>query len=84
MRIVHVTPRIATLSTSLWLDYSTAIILRRAVDSQRHAVSRDSPAGEPRHTPAIQFGDDRALELPSTSHISIVDAQGTPGHDYLY
>ena len=34
--------------------------------------------GEPRHTQATQFGDDRALELPSTSHISIVDAQGTP------
>jgi len=32
--------------------------------------------GEPRHTPAPQFGDDHALELPSTSHISIVDAQG--------
>jgi gamma-glutamyltranspeptidase/glutathione hydrolase len=32
--------------------------------------------GKPRHTPAIQFGDDCALELPSTSHISIVDAQG--------
>ena len=32
--------------------------------------------GEPRHTLATQFGDDRALELPSTSHISIVDAQG--------
>ena len=34
--------------------------------------------GEPRHPQATQFGDDRALELPSTSHISIVDAQGTP------
>jgi gamma-glutamyltranspeptidase/glutathione hydrolase len=32
--------------------------------------------GEPGRTPAVQFGDDRALELPSTSHISIVDAQG--------
>jgi gamma-glutamyltranspeptidase/glutathione hydrolase len=32
--------------------------------------------GEPRHAPATQFGDDCALELPSTSHISIVDAQG--------
>jgi len=32
--------------------------------------------GEPHHTLATQFGDDRALELPSTSHISIVDSQG--------
>ena len=32
--------------------------------------------GEPRHAQATQFGDDRALELPSTSHISIIDAQG--------
>jgi len=32
--------------------------------------------GEPRHVQATQFGDDHALELPSTSHISIVDAQG--------
>ena len=32
--------------------------------------------GEPRHAQTVQFGDDHALELPSTSHISIVDAQG--------
>ena len=32
--------------------------------------------GEPGHAKASQFGDDQALELPSTSHISIVDAQG--------
>jgi gamma-glutamyltranspeptidase/glutathione hydrolase len=32
--------------------------------------------GESHHTLATQFGDDRALELPSTSHISIVDSQG--------
>jgi gamma-glutamyltranspeptidase/glutathione hydrolase len=32
--------------------------------------------GEPGHTKASQFGDDQALELSSTSHISIVDAQG--------
>jgi gamma-glutamyltranspeptidase/glutathione hydrolase len=32
--------------------------------------------GEPGHTKASQFGDDQALEWPSTSHISIVDAQG--------
>jgi gamma-glutamyltranspeptidase / glutathione hydrolase len=32
--------------------------------------------GEPRHAQATQFGNDRALELPSTSHISIIDAQG--------
>ncbi len=32
--------------------------------------------GEPHHAQATQFGNDRALELPSTSHISIVDAQG--------
>jgi gamma-glutamyltranspeptidase/glutathione hydrolase len=35
-----------------------------------------APSGEPHHTQTPQFGDDRALELPSTSHISIVDAQG--------
>jgi len=32
--------------------------------------------GELHHAEATQFGDDHALELPSTSHISIVDAQG--------
>lgn len=32
--------------------------------------------GEPGHPRASQFGDDQALELPSTSHLSIVDAQG--------
>jgi gamma-glutamyltranspeptidase/glutathione hydrolase len=32
--------------------------------------------GEPYHIQASQFGDAQALELPSTSHISIVDAQG--------
>ena len=32
--------------------------------------------GEPHHASAAQFGDDRACELPSTSHISIVDTQG--------
>jgi gamma-glutamyltranspeptidase/glutathione hydrolase len=32
--------------------------------------------GELGHTEASQFGDDQALELPSTSHLSIVDAQG--------
>jgi len=32
--------------------------------------------GEPGHSRASQFGDDQALELPSTSHLSIVDAQG--------
>jgi gamma-glutamyltranspeptidase/glutathione hydrolase len=35
-----------------------------------------APPGEPRHAQTPQFGDGRALELPSTSHISIVDAQG--------
>jgi gamma-glutamyltranspeptidase / glutathione hydrolase len=35
-----------------------------------------APPGEPRYAPAIQYGDDHALEWPSTSHISIVDAQG--------
>jgi gamma-glutamyltranspeptidase / glutathione hydrolase len=35
-----------------------------------------APPGEPGHTRASQFGDDQALELPGTSHISIVDAQG--------
>ena len=37
---------------------------------------RIAQPGEPHHTLATQFGDDRALELPSTSHISIVDSQG--------
>jgi gamma-glutamyltranspeptidase/glutathione hydrolase len=32
--------------------------------------------GEPHHAPATPYGDDHSLELPSTSHISIVDAQG--------
>jgi gamma-glutamyltranspeptidase/glutathione hydrolase len=35
-----------------------------------------APPGEPGHTKASQFGDDQALELPGTSHISIVDTQG--------
>src|SRR5262249_20003136 len=35
-----------------------------------------APPGEPRHARATAFGDDHALELPSTSHITIVDAQG--------
>ena len=35
-----------------------------------------APPGEPHYAPATPFGDDGALELPSTSHISIVDAQG--------
>jgi gamma-glutamyltranspeptidase/glutathione hydrolase len=35
-----------------------------------------APPGEPGHTRASQFGDAQALELPSTSHLSIVDAQG--------
>src|SRR5215510_2795477 len=39
------------------------------------SLGRAQP-GEPHHTLATQFGDDRALELPSTSHISIVDSQG--------
>src|SRR5262249_28684018 len=32
--------------------------------------------GEPRHAGVTAFGDDHALEFPSTSHITIVDAQG--------
>src|SRR5215831_1720478 len=35
-----------------------------------------APPGEPYRTTATALGDDHALELPSTSHISIVDAQG--------
>ncbi len=35
-----------------------------------------APPGEPRHAKATSLGDDHALELPSTSHISIVDAHG--------
>jgi gamma-glutamyltranspeptidase/glutathione hydrolase len=32
--------------------------------------------GEPRHARATPLGDDQAIELPSTSHMTIVDAQG--------
>ncbi|MBM3226954.1 MAG: gamma-glutamyltransferase [Candidatus Tectomicrobia bacterium] len=35
-----------------------------------------APAGEPRGASDPPGGDDRALELPSTSHIAVVDAQG--------
>ncbi len=35
-----------------------------------------APPGEPYRTKATALGNDHALELPSTSHITIVDAQG--------
>jgi gamma-glutamyltranspeptidase / glutathione hydrolase len=35
-----------------------------------------APPGEPHHAKATQFGNGHACELPSTSHLSIVDAQG--------
>jgi gamma-glutamyltranspeptidase / glutathione hydrolase len=35
-----------------------------------------APPGEPHHAKATQFGNGHSCELPSTSHLSIVDAQG--------
>ena len=35
-----------------------------------------APAGNPPGTPADRFGEHTAIELPATSHISIVDADG--------
>jgi gamma-glutamyltranspeptidase/glutathione hydrolase len=43
--------------------------------SMTQSLGRAQP-GEPHPAKATQFGDSQALELPSTSHISIVDAQG--------
>jgi gamma-glutamyltranspeptidase/glutathione hydrolase len=48
---------------------------RRQLISSTQSLGVAQP-GEPRDAPATQFGDDHALELPSTSHISIVDARG--------
>ena len=48
---------------------------RRQLISMTQSLGVAQP-GEPRYAPATQFGDDHARELPSTSHISIVDGQG--------
>ena len=77
MQTGHVTLRIATLWMSLWPGYSIVVIWRRAANSSVWTQSLGvAQPGEPRYAPATQFGDDHARELPSTSHISIVDAQG--------
>lgn len=47
--------------------------------SQRISLTQSlgvAPPGEPYRAQATRLGDDHALELPSTSHITIVDAQG--------
>jgi gamma-glutamyltranspeptidase/glutathione hydrolase len=65
-----------------FVDVPVAGLLDRsylAVRSQLISMTQSldvAQPGEPRETPATQFGNDHALELPSTSHISIVDAQG--------
>jgi gamma-glutamyltranspeptidase/glutathione hydrolase len=48
---------------------------RSRLINMAQSLGRTQP-GEPHHTHATRFGDDQALELPSTSHVSIVDAQG--------
>jgi gamma-glutamyltranspeptidase / glutathione hydrolase len=48
---------------------------RSRLINMTQSLGRAQP-GEPHHAQATRFGDDQALELPGTSHISIVDAQG--------
>jgi gamma-glutamyltranspeptidase/glutathione hydrolase len=65
-----------------FVDVPVAALLDRQYLAERHRLIsltqslRVAPPGEPRHARATALGDDRALELPSTSHITIVDAQG--------
>jgi gamma-glutamyltranspeptidase/glutathione hydrolase len=65
-----------------FVDVPVAGLLDRqylAARSQRISTMQSlgiAQPGEPHRTQPIQLGDDCALELPSTSHISIVDAQG--------
>ncbi|MCO5730660.1 gamma-glutamyltransferase [Rhizobium sp. SSA_523] len=46
------------------------------LDTDRALSAEQAKAGEPSWDHALLFGRDAAIELPSTSHFSIVDSQG--------
>ena len=59
----------------------TGLIAPEYLASRATLVRRDrslgrAPPGKPPGAPLAELADDAALELPSTSHFSIVDAQG--------